>query len=223
MGGRIALRAALRAAAIAPSNHLSHFALAQAHYFRKEFEAFSNAAERAIALNPRDGAVVEFIPRWRSPVTGSAASNWANGRELSPHHRNWCWALAVQRCLSEVQLPQRENVPQGPDAGQFLRRLLIRRPLPAADGGQLMPVGPLAFRTYTARCAPDGGFEMAGTIDGLGSFRLDGNWSRKGDRLDLLGSLDAAAAKRFAMIGMPPEAMACTASGTYRAAATAPT
>lgn len=52
----------------------------------------------------------------------------------------------------------------------------------------------------------------------MGTFRLDGNWSRKDDRLDLRGSLDAAGAKLFAMIGMSPEAMACTASGTYRVA-----
>ena len=81
-----------------------------------------------------------------------------------------------------------------------------------------MPGGPLVARTYTARFAPDGGFELAGAIEGMGTFRLDGNWSRNGDRLELRGSLDAAGAKVFAMTGMPPEAMACTASGTYRVA-----
>ena len=81
-----------------------------------------------------------------------------------------------------------------------------------------MPGGPLASRTYTARFAPDGGFELAGAIEGMGTFRLDGNWSRTGDQLDLRGSLDAAGGQLFAMTGMPPEAMACTASGTYRVA-----
>ena len=42
-----------------------------------------------------------------------------------------------------------------------------------------MPGGPFAFRTYTARFAPDGGFDVAGAIDGLGSFRLDGNRVRE--------------------------------------------
>ncbi len=90
-----ALRAALRAADIAPSSHLSHFALAQAHYFRKELEAFRNAAERAIALNPTDGAMVEFVAHLLA-----FAGDWERGcalgeraRELNPHHPKWYWAL----------------------------------------------------------------------------------------------------------------------------------
>jgi serine/threonine protein kinase len=90
-----ALRAALRAADLAPSSHLSHFALAQAHYFRKEFEAFRNAAERAIALNPGDGAMVEFTAHLLA-----FAGDWERGcelgeraRELNPHHPKWYWAL----------------------------------------------------------------------------------------------------------------------------------
>jgi TolB-like protein len=90
-----ALRAALRAADTAPSSHLSHFALAQAHYFRKEFEAFRNAAEGAIALNPRDGAMVEFIAHLLA-----FAGDWERGcelgeraRDLNPHHPKWYWAL----------------------------------------------------------------------------------------------------------------------------------
>ena len=89
------LRAALRAADAAPSSHLSHFALAQAHYFRKEFDSFRNAAERAIALNPSDGAVVEFTAHLLA-----FAGDWARGlalgeraRELNPHHPKWYWAL----------------------------------------------------------------------------------------------------------------------------------
>lgn len=81
-----------------------------------------------------------------------------------------------------------------------------------------MPGSPLVSRTYTARFAPDGRFELAGAVEGMGTFRLDGNWSRTGDLLDLRGSLDAAGAKLFAMTGMPPEMMACTASGSYRVA-----
>jgi len=90
-----ALRAALRAADVAPSSHLSHFALAQAYYFRKEFEPFRNAAERAIALNSSDGAMVEF-----SAHLLAFAGDWERGRELghrarelNPHHPKWYWAL----------------------------------------------------------------------------------------------------------------------------------
>jgi outer membrane protein assembly factor BamB len=74
----------------------------------------------------------------------------------------------------------------------------------------------LTYRTYTARFAADGRFDVVGTIEGMGSFRFDGTWSRTGDRLDLRGSLDAEGTKLFAMTGMPPEAMACQGSGTYR-------
>ena len=90
-----ALRAAERAADAAPSSHLSQFALAQAHYFRKEFEAFRNAAERALALNPRDGAMVEFVGHLLA-----FAGDWERGcelgeqaRKLNPHHPKWYWAL----------------------------------------------------------------------------------------------------------------------------------
>ena len=90
-----ALRAAQRAADADPSSHLAHFALAQAHYFRKEFEAFRNAAERAIALNARDGAMVEFIGHLLA-----FGGDWERGcelgeqaRDLNPHHPKWYWAL----------------------------------------------------------------------------------------------------------------------------------
>jgi serine/threonine protein kinase len=90
-----ALRAARRAADIAPSSHLAYFALAQAHYFRKEFEAFRNAAERAVALNPLDGAMVEFTGHLLA-----FAGDWERGcelgeraRDLNPHHPKWYWAL----------------------------------------------------------------------------------------------------------------------------------
>src|SRR6187431_1857065 len=88
--------------------------------------------------------------------------------------------------------------------------------LQTAQPASSMPAGPLAFRTNTARFAPDGGFEVAGAVDGMGSFRLAGSWSRNGDRLDLRGSFDEAAVKLFALIGMPKEALACPDSGTYR-------
>jgi adenylate cyclase len=89
------LRAAERAAAAAPSSHFSHLALAQAHYFRKEFEAFKNAAERAVGLNPSDGATVEYLGHLLA-----FAGDWDRGcewaeraRELNPHHPAWYWAL----------------------------------------------------------------------------------------------------------------------------------
>jgi hypothetical protein len=82
-------------------------------------------------------------------------------------------------------------------------------PSDAQQATSSMPSGVLTYLTYTARFASDGRFEIDGTIEGMGRFRFDGNWSRTGDRLDLRGSLDAAGAKLFAMTGMPPEAMMC--------------
>src|SRR5208282_36647 len=46
--------AARRAVAVAPSNHLAHFSLAQALFVQKEFGSIRNAASRAVELNPMD-------------------------------------------------------------------------------------------------------------------------------------------------------------------------
>ena len=90
-----ALQAARRAAEAAPSSHFSHLALAQAHYFRREIDAFRNAAERAIALNPMDGATVEYLGHLLA-----FAGDWERGcqlgemaRQLNPNHPPWYWAL----------------------------------------------------------------------------------------------------------------------------------
>ena len=50
-----ALQAARRAADAAPSSALAYNALARALFFRKEFQAFRIAADRAIELNPLNG------------------------------------------------------------------------------------------------------------------------------------------------------------------------
>jgi len=56
-----ALRAARKAVLAAPLHSLPHYALAQAHFFRREFPEARNAAERAVALNPMDGATAAFM------------------------------------------------------------------------------------------------------------------------------------------------------------------
>ena len=90
-----ALHAARRAADASPSNHLVHLALAQALFFRKEFPAFRNAAERAIALNPMDGSTVEYMAHLMA-----FAGDWEQGcrlaeqaRQLNPNHPGWYWAV----------------------------------------------------------------------------------------------------------------------------------
>jgi len=70
-----ALYAAERAVGLDPANQLAHYALAVAHYFRGDLGAFRAAAERALALNTRDGAAMAFLgSSSATPVTGSAAS-----------------------------------------------------------------------------------------------------------------------------------------------------
>jgi TolB-like protein/Tfp pilus assembly protein PilF len=89
------LHAARRAVEAAPSSHVSQLALAQALYFRKEIDAFRNAADRAIALNPMDGATIEYLGHLLA-----FAGDWERGcqlgemaRLLNPNHPPWYWAL----------------------------------------------------------------------------------------------------------------------------------
>jgi len=59
--GVFQLAAARRAVDAAPSNHLGHFALAQALFFHGELESFRIAAERAVAQNSMDGLALAFL------------------------------------------------------------------------------------------------------------------------------------------------------------------
>jgi TolB-like protein/Flp pilus assembly protein TadD len=86
-----ALDAARRAVAAAPSNHLAHHMLAQALFFRREFQAFRGAAERAVALNPMDA-----YNRAHMGILRAYAGDWEHGlalaetaMQLNPHHPGW--------------------------------------------------------------------------------------------------------------------------------------
>ena len=86
-----ALEAARRATTLAPLNNLAYHMLAQAHFFRREFQAFRNAAEKAIALNPMDGCTMAFMG-----ILMAYAGDWDHGcalaeraMELNPHHPGW--------------------------------------------------------------------------------------------------------------------------------------
>jgi len=88
-----ALVAALRAVHLAPSNHLAYDALAAALFFRKEFQASRNAAERAIVLNPMDGGVIA-----KMGILIALAGDWEHGcalveeaLRLNPHSPGWVW------------------------------------------------------------------------------------------------------------------------------------
>jgi len=89
------LEAARRATAAAPASHYAQLAMSQALFFRKEFDAFRNAAERTIVLNPMDGASMEYLGHLLA-----FAGDWERGcalaekaRHFNPHHPAWYWAL----------------------------------------------------------------------------------------------------------------------------------
>ena len=88
-----ALKAGRRAADAAPSNHFAYLALAQTLFFRKEFQSFRSAAERALTLNPMDGYTIAFMGMLTSYV-----GDWERGcalveraMQLNPKHPGWYW------------------------------------------------------------------------------------------------------------------------------------
>jgi len=86
-----ALRAARTAVEAAPSHSLPYYALAQALFFQREIPACRVAAERAVSLNPMDGATAAFMGMliayggdWER---GCALSD--KGSQLNPNHPGW--------------------------------------------------------------------------------------------------------------------------------------
>jgi serine/threonine protein kinase len=88
---------ARRAVEAAPSNHLAYHALATVLFYRREFQAFRNAADRAVALNPMDGytaAYQGFLTAYSGDWERGCA--WAErARKLNPHHPGWYWFPSV--------------------------------------------------------------------------------------------------------------------------------
>jgi TolB-like protein/Tfp pilus assembly protein PilF len=89
------LAVARRAVDAGHANHFAWLALAQALFFRKEFAAFREAAERAITLNPMDGSTLEYLAHLLA-----FAGDWERGcalaeqaRQLNPNHPGWYWAV----------------------------------------------------------------------------------------------------------------------------------
>ncbi|MDH3745042.1 MAG: protein kinase [Acidobacteriota bacterium] len=89
------LQAARRAVDAAHANHFAWLALAQALFFRREFDAFRDAAERAIALNPMDGSTLEYLGHLMA-----FSGDWEGGcevaeraRHLNPNHPGWYWTV----------------------------------------------------------------------------------------------------------------------------------
>lgn len=86
-----ALAAARRAVDLDPANAFAQFALAQAHYFRKDVGAFRVHAERAIELNRRNsdtmamiGILMGYSNDWERSVELTT-----NAMRLNPQHAGW--------------------------------------------------------------------------------------------------------------------------------------
>ena len=86
-----AREAARRAVEMDPTCQLGWEALAEASYFARDLEAFRHAAERAMALNPRNTSALAFMA-----VLISHGGEWDRGVEimqrsikLNPHHPGW--------------------------------------------------------------------------------------------------------------------------------------
>jgi serine/threonine-protein kinase len=86
-----ALTAAQRATACGPANHLAHFSLASALFFRRDLQSFSIAADRAITLNPMDATTTTFLGTFIA-YSGDWERGCAlaeKGMDLNPNHPGW--------------------------------------------------------------------------------------------------------------------------------------
>lgn len=86
-----ALATAQKAVTMKPDSASAQFALAEVHFFRKEVGPFRAAAERAIALNPRDSDATAMIG-----IMTAYTGDWKRGREMTararainPNHPGW--------------------------------------------------------------------------------------------------------------------------------------
>jgi tetratricopeptide (TPR) repeat protein len=87
------LQSARRAVELDPFGHRGFHALAMAHFYRREVQAFRTAADRAIALNPMDGCCVAHLGSYVA-----YAGEWERGCDLvektlrlNPNHPGWYW------------------------------------------------------------------------------------------------------------------------------------
>jgi serine/threonine-protein kinase len=94
---------ARRAIEVGPSNHYAHHALASVLFFQRELQAFRNAAERAVALNPMDGFNLAYMGNYM--VNGG---EWERGcawtekaRNLNPNFPGWYWFAPSHRAYHE--------------------------------------------------------------------------------------------------------------------------
>ena len=92
-----AAAAATRAVELAPASALASQALAQSLFMRREWQAFRPVAERTIALNPMDGAIVAIMG-----ILLACTGEWERGcavadsaMKLHPNFPGWYWLARV--------------------------------------------------------------------------------------------------------------------------------
>jgi len=86
-----ALRTAQRAVDLDATSQLAYRSLAEAHFYRRELSGCRLAADRALALNPRDATNVHWMG-----MLIAYSGDWTTGRliaekvkQLNPHHPSW--------------------------------------------------------------------------------------------------------------------------------------
>jgi TolB-like protein/Flp pilus assembly protein TadD len=94
---------ARKAVELAPSNHLGWFGLAQVLFFQKEFQTFTQAAERSAALNSMDGNSIASLGEMMT-----FSGNWERGlalaeraKQLNPNHPGWYWYANFHHAYSQ--------------------------------------------------------------------------------------------------------------------------
>ncbi len=115
-------RSAQAAVEAASTNALSYHALAKVFFFKRNLPAFCSAAERAIALNPMDGATIAYMG-----ILIAFAGDWERGTaltekgmQLNANHPGWhlmtAWHDAYRRrdYPKALELALKLNAPKNP-------------------------------------------------------------------------------------------------------------
>jgi non-specific serine/threonine protein kinase len=117
-----ALEAAWRAVTIDPACQLGWQQLAEAHFFARDYSAFGDAAERAIALNPRNshtraylGLLMAFSGEWERGL-----AHVQRAMALNPHYPDWCYLpyfynhYRKGEYRAALQVVKKINMPEDP-------------------------------------------------------------------------------------------------------------